>query len=377
MARAPIPMPHTAAPAGAYLGAKTPVNPFQQFFGSKSGANALMGLGAGLLSGNLGNAGLYAMQGAQADAEYTKTQKEEAERKQQLNQTVEWARNAFPDVLANVPEHLAGDLAVDLWKKQFLPEKGGTNYGLTPIYGVDANGQPTIAQLSDQGGLQPVQMPEGFRVSKDPIKMDAGDHWVLLDPVTRGQIGVIPKSGDVPAGYQQTGDGAIAPMPGSPQQAEIDAAARANAQRVRSLNERADLVIGKVDEALGQVAWDSTGLVGQVMGNVAGSKAFDLRKTVDTVIANIGFAELQAMREASPTGGALGQVAVQELQMLQSVLASLNADQSTPQMAANLAEVKRLLERQKMFREEASRMGAPAGGGSGGYTVIEIGRAHV
>ena len=56
----------------------------------------------------------------------------------------------------------------------------------------------------------------------------------------------------------------------------------------------------------------------------AGSKANQFSKSLDTIKANIGFKTLQDMREASPTGGALGQVAVKELDMLQATLGSLD-----------------------------------------------------
>ena len=75
------------------------------------------------------------------------------------------------------------------------------------------------------------------------------------------------------------------------------------------------------------------------------------------------------MREASPTGGALGQVAVQELEALQATLASLNPDQSEGQLRQNLARVKELLERQKMFREQANQVKFAAPGANGGPAV--------
>lgn len=66
---------------------------------------------------------------------------------------------------------------------------------------------------------------------------------------------------------------------------------------------------------------------------------------VNTVKANLGFAELKKMRDESPTGGALGQVAVQELEMLQSTVASL--DQTEPNFKDNLAQVEELYKRIK------------------------------
>jgi hypothetical protein len=100
------------------------------------------------------------------------------------------------------------------------------------------------------------------------------------------------------------------------------------------------LVIGKVDEALKNVGFFSTGVTGAVLGQIPGTDAYDLDRTIDTIKANIGFNELQAMREMSPTGGALGQVAVQELNMLQSVISSLDKGQSQEQLRKSLEAVR-------------------------------------
>ena len=81
--------------------------------------------------------------------------------------------------------------------------------------------------------------------------------------------------------------------------------------------------------------------------------------------ANLGFAELQAMRQASPTGGALGQVAVQELDMLQSTLASLNQSQSPEQLRSSLNEVKQHYQNWK----SAVEGNAPQAQGVGGNKI--------
>jgi hypothetical protein len=47
------------------------------------------------------------------------------------------------------------------------------------------------------------------------------------------------------------------------------------------------------------------------------------------------------MREASPTGGALGAIAVQELTALQSTIANIDPNQSEAQLKANLKKVRK------------------------------------
>ena len=65
--------------------------------------------------------------------------------------------------------------------------------GLVPQYGVDANGDPVLLQLGDDATAVQTEMPEGVTLSKTPIKLDAGTHWVILDPITRQSVGTIPK----------------------------------------------------------------------------------------------------------------------------------------------------------------------------------------
>ena len=255
----------------------------------------------------------------------------------------------------------------------------------TPIWGVGPDGQPAFGQLNNRGEFQVTDTPEGFAFGKEPIRMDAGTHFVLLDPVTRQQIGTIPKNGDVPTGFQQAPEGGIMPMPNSDADRErIEADLQAQ-QRLAAADQRADIVIGAIDSALGQANWFTTGPVGSVGRALGATPMIDLEATINTVKSNIGFNELQQMREMSPTGGALGSVALQELDMLQSVLASLDPRQGDEQLRRNLETIKTLMERQKMYRQQAFEMRqqalggghqAPAASGGGqsgsGWSVIGV-----
>ena len=75
---------------------------------------------------------------------------------------------------------------------------------------------------------------------------------------------------------------------------------------------------------------------GANLAGVQGTDAANLAAKLQTITANIGFDQLQKMRDESPTGGALGQVAVQELEALQSVLGSIKQGQSPAQLKESL-----------------------------------------
>lgn len=104
--------------------------------------------------------------------------------------------------------------------------------------------------------------------------------------------------------------------------------------------EKAANVIAQVDEALNMISPYTAGLIGSVSGLIPGTNAKDLQKAIDSIKANIGFDELAAMRDASKTGGALGQVAVQELASLQATLGSLDRTQSPQALYKNLQDVR-------------------------------------
>ena len=91
------------------------------------------------------------------------------------------------------------------------------------------------------------------------------------------------------------------------------------------------------------VPWDNTtGILGNLMKNIPSSAANDVMANIKTIEAAVGFDRLQAMRDASPTGGALGQVSNIELDLLKSSLANLNQAQSKEQFLVNLSQVKQV-----------------------------------
>ena len=98
-------------------------------------------------------------------------------------------------------------------------------------------------------------------------------------------------------------------------------------------------VIGDVQEANGLVGGLTTGLVGKAQSFVPGTDAFNLNQRLLTIKANLGFDRLQQMRDASPTGGALGQVAVQELNALQATVGSLELGQDRKELNKNLNKI--------------------------------------
>ena len=99
-------------------------------------------------------------------------------------------------------------------------------------------------------------------------------------------------------------------------------------------------VTGAIDKAEKLVGPLSTGY-GAVLADLPNTDARALRNYLDTIKANLGFDELQAMRDSSPTGGALGQITDFENGLLQATQAALDPMQ-TDQLADNLKIIKDL-----------------------------------
>lgn len=119
---------------------------------------------------------------------------------------------------------------------------------------------------------------------------------------------------------------------------QADKAEKKEAAKQFALN-HASKVVGDVTAAKSLVSGTTTGLVGKGSSFVPGSDAYNLNQRLLTIKANLGFDRLQQMRDASPTGGALGQVAVQELQALQATVGSLELGQSKEELKKNLDKI--------------------------------------
>jgi hypothetical protein len=122
---------------------------------------------------------------------------------------------------------------------------------------------------------------------------------------------------------------------------------------LRSISESQRVVLGTVDDTLTRINGYTAGLGGTLLSQLPGTEARDVKRALLTIKANIGFDKLQDMRANSPTGGALGAVAVQEMEALQSVLGALEPDQTPTQLRKNLAALKDTLQRFQRLREQA------------------------
>lgn len=120
-----------------------------------------------------------------------------------------------------------------------------------------------------------------------------------------------------------------------------------------------------VNRAIDQVGFLSAGAL--TAGLPFNQPRENLKATIDTIQANLSFAELAQMRANSPTGGALGSIAVRELDLLGSTVASLNPNQSQAELRRSLQTIDESMKRWEdaVRRSQEARQGqggsAPAG----------------
>ena len=131
---------------------------------------------------------------------------------------------------------------------------------------------------------------------------------------------------------------------------EIDLDVKAQADEPRQKNTAKNIIssnerlINNIDELLDDPGLGTaTGKSGFATGLIPGSKAYDIRSNIKTLTANQAFQTLQAIRDASKTGGALGQVSERELDLLEKTVASLDPNQSDKQFKKNLIKFRDVL----------------------------------
>ena len=124
-------------------------------------------------------------------------------------------------------------------------------------------------------------------------------------------------------------------------------------------------VLGAVGEAKNLVGINTAG-VGSVLTGLPGRDARNLAAKLETIKANLGFDRLQQMRDMSPTGGALGAVAVQELVALQSTVSSLDQAQSPAQLRKSLEKIDRHYKNWQKTMEGDQPPTKPSSGGATG-----------
>lgn len=323
--------------------------------------NQLMGMAAGLAGGGLGGMWQGGMQGSGLDLEAQERQQQQ----EQLNQTAEWLKANYPQY-AGLPPAEGFRAAMAEMSNAQQASLTGPSYSMTPVFLRDAEGNQHIGQVSGGGGLlvngevMP-SIPQGWSVVARPDNFgftDMGGYLGVTDPNTGTVTPGPAMQGSPSSNMNVTGIGperSMTAAPGSPEALEQQQAAMARESAARQADEKAAYILNAINSATQQSGFWTTGPAGSVGRALGGPGQITLEETVNTIKSNLGFAELQQMRDASPTGGALGQVTERELSFLQNTVASLNPNMGEAALDQNLKLISNLIQRQAVYREIARR----------------------
>lgn len=263
---------------------------------------------------------------------------------------------------------------------------------------VDAYGRPSQSQGQSQAldySSAPVEFGgmKGYRVKGDPMSIvmadgrivrmgaDTGaDRKRMMDDLTvqkarqdlvGGNIGnqiklaelQNGKKATVPSGYRMTATGDLEPIPGGPADFKREGAFNADVASMSAtesalnrLAEEANAL--KAAPGLGGI----TGIRG-VLPDIPGTDAANARAKLDTLKSQVAFGTLQAMRDASKTGGALGAVSEKELKLLESNLAAIGTAQSKEEFEKALSQIVKYTDEAKSRSRSAFNMKHQSGTG--------------
>jgi hypothetical protein len=218
-----------------------------------------------------------------------------------------------------------------------LPESPEPGFRVMTPDEVSQMGLPEGAyQVSPKGEIKAIGGGgTSVTVNNTPGGPDLGklstDYGYVLDPAT-GQAKIDP----------ETGLPVAAPVPGSPAALEAAKVAAAGERKGGIKDASTDVITSAAQRAReADQKRVLTGLAGAAASYNPSTPNAEIYRQVDVLKSNAKIDNLQAMRDASPTGGALGAVTAPELKMLEDKAGAL--DPKSPNFARDLDEYERTL----------------------------------
>jgi len=149
-----------------------------------------------------------------------------------------------------------------------------------------------------------------------------------------------------PSGQQSvigpSGERVLADIPGGPAARQREREEKAETEKKNQRLQAGGIVLQNIERIFDRAQntrQPIAGFFGPMAARIPGSAASDVQELINTMKSEIAFGRLQQMREASPTGAALGAVTENELKLLQSTIGSLEQRQGTPQFIDELKRI--------------------------------------
>jgi hypothetical protein len=219
--------------------------------------------------------------------------------------------------------------------------------------------QREVMDAEDAGRAQDEalnSLPPHLRQLKDLFKIGAVGKPSLQDletPEQRAQsaqaasqqeLGQYEQKKRIDARYRDQGQPERDPLKDYEARKQIDAKYDKPAAKTAGANyavDSATRVIGLVDAIEPRLNWKTTGVIGKGLSALPiQTDARDVAADIESLAGNIAYSELQKMRQASPTGGAIGQVSDFETKLLSGVIGSVRQDQSEANLRRNLTTIR-------------------------------------
>jgi len=121
---------------------------------------------------------------------------------------------------------------------------------------------------------------------------------------------------------------------------------------LETVSSNIDNVLRNIDELINDPKLGAATGPQALLSVIPGSKAKDVDAQLNTIRANAAFSALQEMRNASKTGGALGQVSEKEIAFLEAKIDTLDPKQSDKKFLKNLKSVRDEFEKVKRRAEK-------------------------
>lgn len=344
---------------------------------ARNNNQALLQASMGLLGGQTGPQ--QAMLGMQGFANARNTAREQQQAVQQRNMTLEWLGKNRPElaqmVQAGLPIEQAWQEAIKQPKAQI--SEYAEREAAAQQYGLDINTPEGRAFVL--GGKYEMPGAGGAKQTDDITEyrfaVENGFQGSFMDFQQAIKGASAPRSvGTIPPGMQLVSgpDGSMRmePIPGGPAEQEAMAAQQAGQAKMAGEAQKAEIATTAIDRILNKIE-KPKGIfdlpeVGPVGGRLADARvnqeAIDVQNDLATLQSIVSFDRLQAMREASPTGGALGAVSERELALLQSSMGALNQYSSPEQLKQTLRFIKGVMDKFAAYPQAAQAAGSAASG---------------
>lgn len=216
-------------------------------------------------------------------------------------------------------------------------QPGGEQF--IPLVEVAGAGGALQAYLQAKAGQDPTSAMQNYKFL---ISQGLSPEQAMARAFTNSNVP--PQIGTIPQGYElfedpETGAYRLQPIAGGP----ADTSAETTASQEQT-SRAAGVVLDDINRLQTILSESILPITGgwSLLTYIPGTNAYDASGLVKTIRGNIGFDRLQQMRDASPTGGALGAINKTELDTLQSVLGDLDMKQSQEQFEYNLKRLEQI-----------------------------------